>query len=138
MPEGSILSRKSADFTAASGTLSDVVGLDGAWVNDLAKQFNDSQKEYRVVPTYKGTYDVSFTAAVAAYRAGQAPHILQVFEVGTATMMASADAFTRIASSMSKRHSSFRSVSTACDETPAPRCLPTMTAPPTLSMLKGL
>ena len=29
------------------------------------------------------------TAAVAAFRAGNAPHILQVFEVGTATMMAS-------------------------------------------------
>jgi sn-glycerol 3-phosphate transport system substrate-binding protein len=31
---------------------------DGAlndWVNDLAKQFNASQKEYKVVPTYKGT-----------------------------------------------------------------------------------
>ena len=27
-------------------------------------------------------------AAIAAYRAGNAPHILQVFEVGTATMMA--------------------------------------------------
>ncbi len=29
------------------------------------------------------------TAAIAAFRAGNAPHILQVFEVGTATMMAS-------------------------------------------------
>jgi sn-glycerol 3-phosphate transport system substrate-binding protein len=39
------------------------------------------------VPTFKGTYTESFTAAVAAFRAGNAPHILQVFEVGTATMM---------------------------------------------------
>jgi sn-glycerol 3-phosphate transport system substrate-binding protein len=58
------------------------------WVNDLAKQFNDSQKEYKVVPTFKGNYDESMTAAMAAFRAGNAPHILQVFEVGTATMMA--------------------------------------------------
>ena len=58
-------------------------------VNDLAKNFNASQKAYKIVPTYKGTYDESFTAAVAAFRAGNAPHILQVFEVGTATMMAS-------------------------------------------------
>ena len=58
-------------------------------VNDLAKNFNASQKSYKIVPTYKGTYDESFTAAVAAFRAGNAPHILQVFEVGTATMMAS-------------------------------------------------
>ena len=60
----------------------------GQWVNDLTKQFNDSQKEYRVVATFKGSYDESMAAAIAAYRAGNAPHILQVFEVGTATMMA--------------------------------------------------
>ena len=56
-------------------------------VNDLANNFNASQKAYKIVPTFKGTYTESFTAAVAAYRAGNAPHILQVFEVGTATMM---------------------------------------------------
>ena len=59
------------------------------WVDNLAKDFNASQKEYKIVPTFKGTYDESMTAAVAAFRAGNAPHILQVFEVGTATMMAS-------------------------------------------------
>ena len=58
------------------------------WVNDLAKGYNDSQKDFRVVPTYKGNYDESMTTAMAAFRAGNAPHILQVFEVGTATMMA--------------------------------------------------
>src|SRR5512140_3898449 len=58
-------------------------------VNDLAKDFNASQKEYKVVPVYKGSYAESLTAGVAAFRAGNAPHILQVFEVGTATMMAS-------------------------------------------------
>jgi sn-glycerol 3-phosphate transport system substrate-binding protein len=64
-------------------------GALGEWVNDLAKGFNASQTEYKVVPVYKGTYDESMTAAIAAFRAGNAPHILQVFEVGTATMMAS-------------------------------------------------
>jgi len=64
-------------------------GALGEWVNDLAKDFNASQKEYKIVPTFKGTYDESMTAAIAAFRAGNAPHILQVFEVGTATMMAS-------------------------------------------------
>ena len=72
----------------------------GQWVNDLAKQFNESQKEYRVVPTYKGTYDESMTAAIAAFRAGNAPHILQVFEVGTATMMASKGAIKPVAEVM--------------------------------------
>ncbi len=61
----------------------------GDWVNDLAKDFNASQKDYKIVPTFKGSYDESMTAAIAAFRAGTAPHILQVFEVGTATMMAS-------------------------------------------------
>ena len=56
-------------------------------VNDLANSFNASQKAYKIVPTFKGTYTESFTAAVAAFRAGNAPHVLQVFEVGTATMM---------------------------------------------------
>ncbi|WP_382161286.1 sn-glycerol-3-phosphate ABC transporter substrate-binding protein UgpB [Hydrogenophaga sp. ANAO-22] len=64
-------------------------GALGEWVNDLAKEFNASQTQYKVVPTFKGSYDESMTAAIAAFRAGNAPHILQVFEVGTATMMAS-------------------------------------------------
>ncbi|MBC7940339.1 MAG: sn-glycerol-3-phosphate ABC transporter substrate-binding protein UgpB [Chitinophagaceae bacterium] len=64
----------------------------GQWVNDLAKGFNDSQKDYKVVPTFKGSYPESMTAAIAAFRAGNAPDILQVFEVGTATMMASKNA----------------------------------------------
>ncbi|MDP3253236.1 MAG: sn-glycerol-3-phosphate ABC transporter substrate-binding protein UgpB [Hydrogenophaga sp.] len=58
------------------------------WVTGLANGFNASQKEYKIVPTYKGTYDETMPAAVAAFRAGNAPHILQVYEVGTATMMA--------------------------------------------------
>jgi len=56
-------------------------------VNLIANGFNDSQKDYKVVPVYKGQYPESMTAAIAAYRAGNAPNILQVFEVGTATMM---------------------------------------------------
>jgi sn-glycerol 3-phosphate transport system substrate-binding protein len=64
-------------------------GALGEWVNDVAKEFNDKQKAYKVNPVFKGTYDESMTAAVAAFRAGNAPHLLQVFEVGTATMMAS-------------------------------------------------
>jgi sn-glycerol 3-phosphate transport system substrate-binding protein len=63
-------------------------GALGEKVNDLANKFNASQKDYKIVPVFKGTYPESMTAAIAAYRAGNAPHILQVFEVGTATMMA--------------------------------------------------
>ena len=66
-----------------------MTAVNSEWVNDLAKEFNARQKDYKIMPTYKGSYDESMTAAVAAFRAGNAPHILQVFEVGTATMMAS-------------------------------------------------
>ncbi len=66
-----------------------MTAVNGEVVNDLAKNFNATQSNYKIVPTFKGNYEESFTAAVAAFRAGNAPHILQVFEVGTATMMAS-------------------------------------------------
>ena len=66
-----------------------MTAVNNEWVNGLAKDFNASQTAYKIVPTYKGSYDESMTGAIAAFRAGNAPHILQVFEVGTATMMAS-------------------------------------------------
>ncbi len=64
-----------------------MTGALGERVNEFAEGFNASQKDYKVVPVYKGSYPESMTAAIAAYRAGNAPHIVQVFEVGTATMM---------------------------------------------------
>ncbi|MFN7726405.1 MAG: sn-glycerol-3-phosphate ABC transporter substrate-binding protein UgpB [Rubrivivax sp.] len=75
-------------------------GALGEWVNDLAKDFNAKQKDYKVVPVFKGSYDESMTAAIAAFRAGNAPHVLQVFEVGTATMMASKGAIKPVADLM--------------------------------------
>ena len=77
-------------------------GALGEWVNDQAKDFNASQKDYKVVPTFKGSYDESMTAAIAAFRAGNAPHILQVFEVGTATMMASKQAIVPVTEVMKR------------------------------------
>lgn len=65
-----------------------MTGANGDKLNEIAKQYNTSQNRYKVVPVYKGAYAESMTAAIAAYRAGNAPAILQVFEVGTATMMA--------------------------------------------------
>ena len=77
-----------------------MTAVNGEWVNDLAKQFNESQKDYKIVPTFKGTYDESMTASIAAFRSGNAPHILQVFEVGTATMQASKGAIVPVAQVM--------------------------------------
>ena len=82
-------------------------GALGEWVNDLAKDFNASQKAYKVVPTFKGSYDESMTAAIAAFRAGNAPHVLQVFEVGTATMMASKGAIVPVGQVMKEAGQKF-------------------------------
>src|SRR5207247_9183878 len=65
-----------------------MTGALGDTRSEIANGFNASQKDYKVVPVYRGSYPESMTAAIAAFRAGSAPHILQVFEVGTATMMA--------------------------------------------------
>ncbi|NLN67159.1 MAG: sn-glycerol-3-phosphate ABC transporter substrate-binding protein UgpB [Alcaligenaceae bacterium] len=59
----------------------------GERVNDIVNDFNQKQTDYKIKPTYKGAYGESMNAGIAAYRAGQAPDIIQVFEVGTATMM---------------------------------------------------
>ncbi|MFA5124073.1 sn-glycerol-3-phosphate ABC transporter substrate-binding protein UgpB, partial [Zavarzinia sp.] len=75
-------------------------GALGEALNGLATKFNESQKDYKVVPVYKGQYPESMTAAIAAFRAGNAPHILQVFEVGTATMMAAKGAIVPVAKVM--------------------------------------
>ncbi len=62
-------------------------GANGERVNKIAADFNATQSEYKVVPTYKGNYTETMTAAIAAFRAKEHPHLVQVFEVGTATMM---------------------------------------------------
>jgi sn-glycerol 3-phosphate transport system substrate-binding protein len=77
-----------------------MAGALGDKVNELATKFNESQKDYKVVPSFKGSYPESMTAAIASYRAGNAPHILQVFEVGTATMMAAKGAIVPVAKVM--------------------------------------
>ncbi len=65
-----------------------MTAANAAVVNEIAADFNASQSEYKVVPVFKGTYAETMNAGIAAYRAGRGPDILQVFEVGTATMMA--------------------------------------------------
>ena len=72
----------------------------GEKLNELAAKFNASQKDYKVNAVFKGSYPESMTAAIAAFRAGGAPHILQVFEVGTATMMGAKGAIIPVAKVM--------------------------------------
>jgi sn-glycerol 3-phosphate transport system substrate-binding protein len=64
-----------------------MTGANNDVIVKLTEEFNASQKDYKVVPAYKGSYADTLNAGIAAFRAGNAPHIMQVFEVGTATMM---------------------------------------------------
>jgi len=65
-----------------------MTSVNGDRINKIAADFNAMQSDYKVTPVFKGSYAETMTAAIAAYRAGNAPNIVQVFEVGTATMMA--------------------------------------------------
>jgi sn-glycerol 3-phosphate transport system substrate-binding protein len=60
----------------------------GKQVEKLAADFNASQSEYRIVPSYKGNYTETVTAAIFAFRSRSQPAIVQVNEIATATMMA--------------------------------------------------
>ncbi len=69
----------------------------GEEVNTLADAFNKSQTDYVIQPVYKGVYADVLTATIAAWRAGTAPHIAQVFDVGTATMLSAKAAVVNVA-----------------------------------------
>jgi len=89
-----VLAAAMLGFAAAAQAVTEIqwwhaqTGGNNDRINALTKRFNESQSDYKVNAVYKGSYPEAMAAAIAAYRAGNAPHILQVFEVGTATMMA--------------------------------------------------
>jgi sn-glycerol 3-phosphate transport system substrate-binding protein len=60
----------------------------GGMLEQIAADFNASQTQYQVNASFRGSYPETMAAAIAAFRANQAPHIVQMFEVGTGTMMA--------------------------------------------------
>ena len=61
-------------------------------VNRICAEFNAAQQTAEIVPVFKGTYAETLTAAIAAWRANQAPHLVQMFEVGTGSMLAAGPA----------------------------------------------
>ena len=67
-------------------------GALGDEVTRICNSFNAAQSEAVVEPVFKGTYPETLTAAIAAFRAGQAPHLVQMFEVGTGSMLAAGPA----------------------------------------------
>ena len=64
----------------------------GEQVDHLVAAFNQSQDAIEVQAIYKGGYSDVLTATIAAFRAGQAPHLAQIFEVGTGSMLAAGKA----------------------------------------------
>lgn len=64
----------------------------GDLVAEQVETFNASQSDYAVTASHKGNYSETLNAGIAAFRAGEQPDILMVFEVGTATMMAASGA----------------------------------------------
>ena len=60
----------------------------GEKVKEITQGFNSKQSKYKLIQVYKGNYADTMTAGIAAFRSNKQPHFMQVFEVGTATMMA--------------------------------------------------
>ncbi|MBV9539002.1 MAG: sn-glycerol-3-phosphate ABC transporter substrate-binding protein UgpB [Acidisphaera sp.] len=71
-------------------------GANGDEIERIARDFNASQTAVALQPVFKGSYPDTLNAAIAAWRAGQAPHIVQVFEVGTGTMLAAGPAVKQV------------------------------------------
>ncbi|MTI00304.1 extracellular solute-binding protein [Roseibium sp. RKSG952] len=59
----------------------------GEVVVDIANGYNESQDVCAITPVYKGTYEETLTAGIAAFRAGEQPNIIQVFDAGAATII---------------------------------------------------
>ena len=59
----------------------------GEVVNEIAQKFNSSQSDVKLVPIYKGNYEETLTAGIAAFRGKAHPNIIQVFEAGAATLI---------------------------------------------------
>lgn len=79
----------------------------GERLEAIATDFNASQTEYKVVPSYRGEYEESMVNTIAAFRAGEQPHIVQVYEVGTGTMMAAKGAVYPVYQLMADHGSNF-------------------------------
>lgn len=64
-----------------------MAGSLGQEVRTIAERFNQSQTKFQVIPVYKGNYLETLNSFSAAFRAHQAPAMVQVNEVGTSLML---------------------------------------------------
>ncbi|MFN3723334.1 MAG: sn-glycerol-3-phosphate ABC transporter substrate-binding protein UgpB [Paracoccaceae bacterium] len=84
-----------------------MTGANSEVVEKIAGDFNASQSDYVVKPVFKGTYGETLNAGIAAFRAGQSPDIMQVFDVGTGVMMGAQGAVKPVAELLSENGYTF-------------------------------
>jgi sn-glycerol 3-phosphate transport system substrate-binding protein len=84
-----------------------VSGANAEVIHALARDFNAMHGDYRIVPVFKGTYPETLQAGIEAYRMGDPPHIIQVFDVGTGVMMNDERMFVPVAEVMEKAGGTF-------------------------------
>jgi sn-glycerol 3-phosphate transport system substrate-binding protein len=58
----------------------------------FGEEFNEMQDDFQVNVSFRGQYPEQRAAAIAAYRAGNPPHIMQMFDAGTGDMFAARQA----------------------------------------------
>lgn len=107
---GLALAASTAGFASAATEIQwwhAMTGANNEVVETLSKEFNDSQADFQIVPVFKGTYPEALQAGIAAFRASQPPHILQVFDVGTGVMMGAEGAIVPVAEVLEKGGQTF-------------------------------
>lgn len=79
-----------------------MTGANNEVVDQLSKDFNESQSEYKITPVFKGTYPETLNAGIAAFRSKQPPAIIQVFDAGSGVMMGAEGAIVPVAEVLEK------------------------------------
>jgi sn-glycerol 3-phosphate transport system substrate-binding protein len=79
-----------------------MTGANNEVVEQLSKEFNESQSNYKILPVFKGTYAETLNAGIAAFRAKQPPAIIQVFDAGSGVMMGAQGAIVPVADVLEK------------------------------------
>ena len=100
---GPTLAQTEVQFWHAMG------GRLGEVVEEISTKYNESQTTYKLVPTYKGGYEDTMTAGIAAFRAKQQPNLIQIFDAGAATIINAKGAIIPVADLMAEHAGGFNS-----------------------------
>ena len=100
---GPTLAQTEVQFWHAMG------GRLGEVVEEISTKYNEGQTTYKLVPTYKGGYEDTMTAGIAAFRAKQQPNLIQIFDAGAATIINAKGAIIPVADLMAEHAGGFNS-----------------------------